>query len=163
MEEGNEILLRQVEILLANARQYNAETAIRVARDFWSSQQGRATANDYTNKRMTLNLDLSRSDDFLVAGFRNVINSRRKKRKIGITELRDASNQLSQARTKLKQLATARLMSTMPWKDAYVETLDATGRALYASRPELWKRAAAKRKKLLDLWEKQFTHFKSLD
>jgi hypothetical protein len=102
-----------------------------------------------------LNFDLSRSDDFLVAGFRIFIESRRKERRLQVRELRGASNALSQARAELKHLAAARLIRAMPWEDAFTETFEACGRAFYATRPEVWRRAANKGESLLEIWNQK--------
>ena len=157
MEDGTDILLRQVELLLAYGERNGAEEALRVARSFFQNRDGRPS--NTTNECVTLNLDLSKSDDALEAGFRKVIDSLRKRGGIKRKELRGASNSLSQARTKLNQLAAARLLRVMPWQEAYTETLEVYARGLYANRPELWKRAAKKGESILKKWEQEVIIF----
>jgi hypothetical protein len=157
MEEGKFILLGRLEPLLAYAEKYGAKRALKVASKFWQGR-GRTTGKPM-DECVTLNLNLTRSDDSLVAGFRKVIDSLRKMGGIKRKELRGASNSLSQARTKLNQLATARLLRVMPWQDAYTETLEVYARGLYANRPELWKRAAKKGESILKEWEQEVIIF----
>lgn len=157
LQEGEQISPSQLQLVLAYAKKYGDESALRVPTSYWLKPTRRR--GDKTPELALLKLDLTKSDDWLFGAFGKYLKDLRRKRGVEITELRGASNAFSQARSHLKHLAAARLIRAMPWEEAYLQTLDALGHGLYADRPEVWKRAAFKGEKLLAVWEKEFTTF----
>jgi hypothetical protein len=156
------LCLAQIERLLAYAKQNGSESALRVAREYLSDEH--LKGGERNPLSLTLHFDLTRSNDSLCAAFRTLADGRRRANGITIAELRGGSNAIKRAQADLHHLAAARMLGVMEWEDAYLETLETLdGKPLYANRPEVWLRAAKAGRKLMSIWEKDFTTFKSAD
>jgi hypothetical protein len=138
MDDWRETLVAQIQELLNYAEKYGAQSAMKVAKEYWGDFVG---TSGHWFQTVMLNIDLQKSPDFLTKAFRELIRMKRMGCKIEIEETRGAGNAFRQLRTKLKWLGALRLLEVMSWESAYVHTHELMGKGLFGNRPELWHTA----------------------